>query len=218
MIYYASKPGAHPDLIQKLNLEFAAQELATCESRGEVFVYIVPACMMFDFSVPGRIVESTPPTPQEYCGAIIAVAEDMVRRSDMGYVLRVMPFVETVSDTFKSICRGAYSRKRIHDVMFQFSSRRAVEDIAGTMVADRQYAESVGHIRHVFSRSRFSTSYVFFRLLAEEAADTEFDSDGLSIFPDRAASFCSEHADALTPYFGQFNFQCGLEELDMLGE
>jgi len=218
MIYYASESGAH-HLVQKWNLELAAQELALCESRGEIFIYVVPACIMFDFHVPGKIVESTPRSTQGNVGAVTAVAEDMILESDMGYILRVMPFLDKqeLIEVFEPIHRRTYNGQKIHDVLFQFSSRHAVAEMARTMSVDRTYAESVGRVRHVFGNSRISTSYIFFRLLEEEdAAEVEFDPDGLTLFPVFPASLCSEHGDAVTSYVGQFNFRCGLEELETL--
>ena len=79
MIYWASSGGASNADIQKRNLEFAARELEKCSSRGESFVYVVPAFIIFDMTILGvHYTENSPVDPSCYAGQVCLTAENMI--------------------------------------------------------------------------------------------------------------------------------------------
>jgi len=196
MIYWASAAGASDIDIQKRNLEFAARELDKCSSCGESYVYVVPAHIIFDMTVPGRCyTEFSCISPTCYAGEICVVAENMVFEYEHGYIIRRLPLIEGnfISTRLDRIRHGYYEGKKIVDTSFQFSSRTVIEDVALDIVNSPNTKSP--HIQHLFSGIRFTVSYIAFQLLGEECG-IEFDPNGDVVFQDIPSSLCTDTSNA----------------------
>jgi len=199
MIYWASTSGTSDADIQKRNLEFAAQELDRCSSRGESFVYVVPAEIIFDMKTPGvRHTEHSTVCPSCYAGQVCLTAENRVHEYEHGYILRIMPLIDSghLHYLFDHMRHGAYNGEKTTETSFQFSSRQVVEEMAKSITNMTSKSLERPRIQHVCSPIRFTTSYIIFSLLGEDPGiELSSDSTAWRIFPDLPASFCTENAD-----------------------
>lgn len=216
MIYWASATAASDSEIQRRNLDFAAQELAKCEPRGEQFFYVEPAEIMFDMSAPStRIVESTPLNPSCYAGSVAQIMEQRVLEYSHGHVIRTAPFIESApfQQVFSDMRCGLYGGCVLLEQSFQFSSRWAVAEIGRcTIAGTREFHEELGSLRHICSGIRFTTSYIAFQLLGEDF-NIDFSRDrmdprltdlGVSSY---GSSLCSERGDRLTAHFFEWSYR-----------
>lgn len=197
MIYWASTGGASEAEIQKRNLDFAVQELAKCAPHGESFVYVVPAEVMFDMRVNGRrFLESDPVAPTCLAGQICQVMEGRVLEYEHGYVIRIMPLIDSgiILTRLDWMRHGYYNGKQVVDTSFQFSSRYVIDDMANTLVRTERRHE-FPRVYHHFSGVRLTTSYIAYMLLGEAHLEIEFNETGGKIFPDLPSSLHTEHVD-----------------------
>jgi len=188
MIYWASSGGASNADIQKRNLEFAARELEKCSSRGESFVYVVPAFIIFDMTILGvHYTENSPVDPSCYAGQVCLTAENMIYDYEYGYVVRTMPLIDSgvVFDRIEMMRHGHYDDRKVSDTSFQFSSRHVIEDVADNIVNNSN--TTFPKIQHLFSAIRFTTSYIAFQMLGEDH-NIEFDPSGEIIFQELSSS------------------------------
>ena len=216
MIYWASIGGMSDSEIQKKNLEFAAQKLVSCELRGEFFVYVIPANEIFHMCKPGSIyMESSPTTAHTFAGKVSLLMEEQVLASPYGYVLRVMPAIDgkLILPIIKNIANGDYRGHTLLDSSFQFSSTSIINDCAKFIEA--QEDEELRHIRlrHVFSATRFSLSYIAYYLLGEDHG-IEFNDNGDEVIVDMPSSLRSMHAGRMVHHLAQTCLMAGEQQLE----